>query len=203
MILLLILTSCRQPESFDEILHIFDIIAGNEQTIESLEEQKIVLKEREKELSQLIIVEGIEDNTPVLNYIEEILESIENRMYIVEEQVGIMEMTMEELMVISELTEKIENQFVKEEFIRVHALHKERYKAFIDLSDSYLEMANREVRLYNMLKRDEQNLQDIESLIMIINQRSVTNSELKENLRQVSGQLNDAINRLARVLEML
>jgi len=202
-ILLLILSGCRQPETYDEILEIYDRIADNEGVIESLEEQRLELVEREKVLGRRIIAGGADDNALVFHYLEEVLEAIEKREEVIEEQLQVMRQSMEELELAAGLIQEIENRQIREEFLQVQELHQERYEAFARLSYSYLETASRETRLYTMLQGEEQNLQDLESLIMLLNQRAITDSQLKEELQLVSGRLNDAINELARALERL
>ena len=202
-ILLLMLSGCREPETYDEILEIYDRIADNEGAIESLEKQRLELVEREKVLGRRIITRGADDNALVLHYLEEVLEAIEKREEVIEEQLQIMSQSMEKLELASELIRAIGNRQIREEFLRVQELHQERYEAFNELSNSYLETASRETRLYIMLQGEEQNLQDIESLIMILNQRGIKESQLKEELRLVSDRLNDAIYELARALERL
>jgi hypothetical protein len=200
-ILLLTLTSCGQTEEFDEILHIYDGIADNEIIISSLHQERLELKEREQELSRRIISQGIYSNEGVFDYLGEVLESIGERESIVEEQVQVMRMSMDELEQANQLINLIENEEIKEQFLQVQYLHHQRYEAFIELSYSYLETIRRERRFYSMLGEDEQNLLDLESLTMILNQRAITETELQEELRLASNQLNDAINRLARALE--
>ena len=202
-ILLLMLIGCRQPETYDEILEIYDRIAGNEGVIESLEEQRLELVEQERVLGRRIIDGGADDNALVFHYLEEVLEIIEKREEVIEEQLQVMSRSMEMLELAAELISEIGNRQIREEFLRVQELHQERYEAFHALSHSYLETASRETRLYTMLQEEVQNLQDVESLIMILNQRAITESQLREELRLISGQLNDAINELARALERL
>ena len=202
-ILLLVLSGCRQPETYDEILEIYDRIADNERVIESLEEQRLELVEQEKVLSRRIIAGGADDNALVFHYLEEVLEAIEKREEIIKEQLQVMSRSMEELELAAELIGEIGNRQIREEFLRVQELHQERYEAFTELSYSYLETASRETRLYTMLQGEVQNLQDIESLIMILNQRAITESQLKEELRLASEGLNGAIYELARALERL
>ena len=202
-ILLLMLSGCRQPETYDEILEIYDRIADNERVIESLEEQRLELVEQEKVLGRRIIAGGADDNALVFHYLEEVLEAIEKREEIIKEQLQVMSRSMEELELAAELIGEIGNRQIREEFLRVQELHQERYEAFTELSYSYLETASRETRLYTMLQGEVQNLQDVESLIMILNQRAITESQLKEELRLASEGLNGAIYELARALERL
>ena len=202
-ILLLVLSSCRQPETFDEILEIYERIADNEGIIESLEEQRLELVERGVVLGRLIIAEGADDNALVFHHLEEVLEAIEKREEVIEEQLQMMRQSMEELELAAKLIGEIGNRQVREEFLQVQELHQDRYEAFVRLSYSYLETASRETRFYTMLQGKEQNLQDLESLIMLLNQRAITESQLKEELRLVSEGLNRAINQLARALERL
>ena len=202
-ILLLMLNGCRQPETFDEILEIYDRIADNEAVIEKLEEQRQELVEREKVLGRRIVEGGADDNALVFHYLEEVLEVIEKREEVIEEQLQAMRQSMEELELAAELIGEIRNRQIREEFLRVQELHQERYEIFFRLSYSYLETASREVRLYTMLQGEVQNLQDVESLIMILNQRAITESQLREELRLASEELNSAIYELARALERL
>ena len=200
-ILLFVLTGCnQQPESFDEILYIYEEIARGESALEDLDQQKHYLIEREKELRSLIIDGGADSNLVVLSYIDEMIESIQERQNLMEQQIDIMEGTMEELEAATLLIEAIRTGEIKEMFLQVQTLHQERVEAFMELADHYLDTTREELRFYGLLQEETQNLQDLESIIIELNQRAVIENELQEALSQVSVRLNVAINVLARGL---
>ena len=201
-ILLFMLAGCRQePECFDEILDVYERIAKGEGAMADIEQQKHHLQERERELRGLIIDGGADSNQPVLPYIEQMMESIRSRQNLVEEQIRIMEETKRELESATIRIESIENEEIKERFLQVQALHGERYETFAEWSDHYLETTEEEIRFYTLLQEDEQNLQELESMTIELNQRAITDRELQEALSGVSIRLNGAIHALARALE--
>jgi hypothetical protein len=202
-ILALLLGGCRQEETFDDILHVYDRIADNEAKIAETQRQKHNLKERGNELSSLIITRGVESNLTVLPYIEEKIESIHNRQNLIEEQIQIMDESREELEMLTLRIETIENEEAKRMFLRVQAVHMERYEVFMELSYSYLETIRKEIQFYNLLQEEEQNLEELENMTVELNQIAITESELQDELARVSIRLNEAINALARGLGQL
>lgn len=201
-ILLFVLAGCRQQsESFDEILSVYEKMTEGEDAIRLNMQQKNDLREEERELRGLIIEGGEDSNLAVMPYIEEMIESIRSRETLMEEMVRIMEETKEELEAATLLIESIQDQRVRESFLEVQNLHRERYDAFIEWSNHYLETTREEIRFYNLLQEEEQSLQELESITIELNQRGTVEGELQEALTQVSIRLNDAIGELARALE--
>ena len=199
---ILILTGCdQQPEPVDEILSIYEWVAQGESVLADLNQQKQDLMGREKELRGLIIYGGADSNLAVLSLIEEMIESIQSRQGLMEEQIRIMEETKEELEAANLLIEAISAGEIREMFLHVQALHQERYETFMELAEHYLETTREELRFYALLQEEEQSLRDLESITIELNQRAIIEDELQEALSQVSVRLNAAINVLARGLE--
>jgi hypothetical protein len=197
------LGGCRQEESFDDILYVYDRIADNEAMIANAQQQKHNLRERENELNVLIISGGMESNLAVLSYIEEMIESIQGRQNLIEEQIRIMDESKEELEKLTLRIENVENEEIKRMFLRVQTIHMERYEVFMELGYSYQETIRKELQFYSLLQEEEQSLEDLENITVELNQMAIREGELQDELSQVSDRLNQAINALARALEQL
>ncbi|TYS90978.1 YkyA family protein [Rossellomorea aquimaris] len=127
------------------------------------------LEEKEKEIYTKIMDLGMKEFDQIVKLSDEALDNIKKRKEYIDKERMSMSEAEEEFAKADEYVDKLESQDLKKEAIKLKETMEERYQLHEKLTSSYLDALSLDKELYNMFKKKELTMEELEKQISSIN----------------------------------
>ncbi|MGM0753629.1 MAG: YkyA family protein [Bacillota bacterium] len=129
------------------------------------------LEEKEKEIYTKIMDLGMKEFDQIVKLSDEALENIKKRKEYIDKERASMSEAEEEFAKADEYVDKLENEDLKKEAEKLGKTMEERYQLHEKLTSSYLDVLSLDKELYNMFKKKELTMEELEKQISSINEQ--------------------------------
>ncbi|TMU88412.1 hypothetical protein FGG79_07490 [Bacillus sp. BHET2] len=129
------------------------------------------LEEKEKEIYTKIMDLGMKEFDQIEKLSDEALENIEKRKEYIDKERASMSEAKEEFAKADEYIDKLENKDLKKQAKKLNETMDERYQLHEKLTSSYLEALTLDKKLYNMFKKKDLTMEELEKQIASINEQ--------------------------------
>jgi rubrerythrin len=127
------------------------------------------LEEKEKEIYTKIMDLGMKEFDQIVKLSDEALDNIKKRKEYIDKERTSMSEAEEEFAKADEYLDKLESQDLKKEAKKLKKTMEERYQLHEKLTSSYLDALSLDKELYNMFKKKELTMEELEKQISSIN----------------------------------
>jgi chromosome segregation ATPase len=127
------------------------------------------LEEKEKEIYTKIMDLGMKEFDQIVKLSDEALDNIKKRKEYIDKERTSMSEAEEEFAKADEYVDKLESQGLKKEAKKLKETMEERYQLHEKLTSSYLDALSLDKELYNMFKKKELTMEELEKQISSIN----------------------------------
>jgi rubrerythrin len=127
------------------------------------------LEEKEKEIYTKIMDLGMKEFDQIVKLSDEALDNIKKRKEYIDKERMSMSEAEEEFAKADEYLDKLESQDLKKEAKKLKKTMEERYQLHEKLTSSYLDALSLDKELYNMFKKKELTMEELEKQISSIN----------------------------------
>ncbi|MFC7784538.1 MULTISPECIES: YkyA family protein [unclassified Rossellomorea] len=129
------------------------------------------LEEKEKEIYTKIMDLGMKEFDQIVKLSDEALDNIKKRKEYIDQERTSMSEAKEEFAKADDYVDKLENEDLKKEAKKLGKTMEERYQLHEKLTSSYLDVLSLDKELYNMFKKKELTIEELEKQISSINEQ--------------------------------
>lgn len=129
------------------------------------------LEEKEKEIYTKIMDLGMKEFDQIVKLSDEALDNIKKRKEYIDKERTSMSEAEEEFAKADEYVDKLESQDLKKEAKKLKKTMEDRYQLHEKLTSSYLDVLSLDKELYNMFKKKELTMEELEKQISAINEQ--------------------------------
>ncbi|MDX8342933.1 MULTISPECIES: YkyA family protein [Bacillaceae] len=128
-------------------------------------------EKKEKELYSKIMDLGMKEFDQIVKLSDEALENIDRRKEYIEKERKSMNQAKDEFARAEEYMTELDSEELKKEAKKLNETMKERYQIHDELTSSYLEALSLDKELYNMFKKKDLKMEELEKQITSINEQ--------------------------------
>ncbi|WP_062105262.1 YkyA family protein [Bacillus niameyensis] len=182
IILIMMMTACSSPE--DNIYQIIEETAVKEVDFEKQQEPMKELEIKEKELFDQIMELGMKELDEIQQLADDALANLDEREKLLTKEQEAINQSKEEFEKASTEISKIKDDKLKNEALELDKLMKTRFNAYESLNEAYLNGLAEDRKIYDMVKKEDLKLEDLEKQIEASNKAYeavlISNEEFNE-----------------------
>ena len=187
-----ILAGCINGKSPEEkIQTILEKSAAEESDF--VEQQKPLneLEKSEKDIYDEIIKLGMKEYDQIVELSDEALDNIEDREQLIEKEHNSMQDSQKQFEKVKGQIKKIEDGEAKDQALKLEDTMQARYTAYEDLYNKYIKSIKQDRSLYELFKKEEVKMNELESQINLINDSYTEVINANENFNQLTKKFNE------------
>ena len=187
-----ILAGCINGKSPEEkIQTILEKTAAEESDF--VEQQKPLneLEKSEKDFYDKIIKLGMKEYDQIVELSDEALDNIDDREQLIEKEHNSMQDSQKQFEKVKGQIKKLEDGEVKDQALKLKDTMQARYTAYEDLYSKYIKSIKQDRSLYEMFKKEDVKMNELESQINLINDSYSEVIKANENFNELTKEFNE------------
>ncbi|WP_409253547.1 YkyA family protein [Bacillus sp. SCS-153A] len=161
-----------------------------EEALKETQEPLTKLEEEEQKLFDQAIGLSMKEIDQIREISDQALENISKRETLIEEEAAAMEAAEEAFQAAESSIAEIEDDSLKKEAEELASIMNERFKAHASMVDSYLKSLESDRELYEMLKKEDLTMEELQAQIEKINANYQTTMEFNQTYNQLTEKVN-------------
>lgn len=186
-----LLSGCMGGTTPEEMVYnTLEDTVKKEQTLKETQEPLTKLEEEEQELFDQAIGLSMKEIDQIRKIADQALENISEREDLIKKEASSMEAAEEAFQAAESSIEEIEQEQLRKEAEELASTMDERFKAHASMTDSYLKSLSSDRELYEMLKKEDLTMEELQAQIEKINANYQATMEYNKTYNQLTEEVN-------------
>jgi hypothetical protein len=184
VVALIVLSGClNQKTTPEKMYEVMEKVVLEENTFENQQSPLVQAEKKEKQLYDQIISLGMKEHEQIVKLADEALLLVEERKTLMASETASIEKSEVQFKKLMPYIEKLEELSLKKDAKKLYEVMIKRYRLHEDLSLAYSQALQFDQELYQMFKRKDLSMEELENQINQIN-------EIYENIYEINEQFN-------------
>lgn len=166
---IIVLSACNGPSTQEKMYDHLEESVHLEAEFEEIQEQIVGLEAKEQEIYNQIHDLGKDEMEEIKKLSEEAIESIKERSSLIASEKESISASQQEFEKVKELIEELDEQAMKDKAEEMYKVMMDRYEAYDQLHETYVETLEQEEALYLLFQNDELEQEELSDQITLIN----------------------------------
>jgi chromosome segregation ATPase len=190
---MVLLTGCMGGSTPQEMVYTtLEDTVKKEEKLKETQQPLTKLEEEEQKLFDQAIGLSMKEIDEIRNIADQALENISERETLIKEEVSAMEEAEEAFQAAESNIEEIEDGKLKKEAEELASLMNDRFEAHAAMADSYLKSLTSDRELYEMLKKEDLTMEELQGQIEKINENYKSTMEHNQTYNQLTEEVNNS-----------
>jgi chromosome segregation ATPase len=190
---MVLLTGCMGGSTPQEMVYTtLEDTVKKEEKLKETQQPLTKLEEEEQKLFDQAIGLSMKEIDEIRNIADQALENISERETLIKEEVSAMEEAEEAFQAAESNIEEIEDGKLKKEAEKLASLMNDRFEAHAAMADSYLKSLTSDRELYEMLKKEDLTMEELQGQIEKINENYKSTMEHNQTYNQLTEEVNNS-----------
>jgi hypothetical protein len=192
LVVLIILSGClNQKTTAEKMYEVMEKVVLEETTFENQQSPLVQAEKEEKQLYDQIISLGMKEYEQILKLADEALLLVEKRKALMANETESIEKSEVEFKKLLPYIEKLDEPTLKKDAKKLYKIMLQRYKLHENLNQAYLDVTKLDTELYQMFKRKDLSMEDLENQINQINIKYEEIFEINKQFNLNTEEYND------------
>jgi hypothetical protein len=192
LVVLIILSGClNQKTTAEKMYEVMEKVVLEETTFENQQSPLVQAEKEEKQLYDQIISLGMKEYEQILKLADEALLLVEKRKALMANETESIEKSEVEFKKLLPYIEKLDEPTLKKDAKKLYKIMLQRYKLHENLHQAYLDATKLDTELYQMFKRKDLSMEDLENQINQINIKYEEIFEINKQFNLNTEEYND------------
>jgi hypothetical protein len=192
LVVLIILSGClNQKTTAEKMYEVMEKVVLEETTFENQQSPLVQAEKEEKQLYDQIISLGMKEYEQILKLADEALLLVEKRKALMANETESIEKSEVEFKKLLPYIEKLDEPTLKKDAKKLYKIMLQRYKLHENLNQAYLDATKLDTELYQMFKRKDLSMEDLENQINQINIKYEEIFEINKQFNLNTEEYND------------
>ncbi|MGD6964876.1 YkyA family protein [Rossellomorea vietnamensis] len=186
-----LLTGCMGGSTPQEMVYnTLEDTVKKEEALKETQEPLTKLEEEEQALFDKAISMSMEEIEEIRKIADQALENISEREALINEESEAMADAKEAFQAVESSIEEIEDEELRKEAEDLSSLMNERFEAHSAMADSYLQSLSSDKELYELLKKEDLTMEELQAQIEKVNANYETTMEHNQTYNQLTEEVN-------------
>ncbi|WP_421384356.1 YkyA family protein [Bacillus salacetis] len=188
---MVLLTGCMGGSTPQEMVYnTLEDTVQKEEKLKETQEPLTKLEEEEQKLFDQAIGLSMKEIDEIRKIADQALDNISEREDLIKEEVAAMEDAEEAFQAAESSIEEIEDESLKKEAEELANLMNDRFDAHSSMADSYLKSLASDRELYEILKKEDLTMEELQAQIEKINENYKSTMEFNQTYNQLTEEVN-------------
>ncbi|MGM0844432.1 MAG: YkyA family protein [Bacillota bacterium] len=187
----LLLTGCMGGSTPQEMVYTtLEDTVKKEEKLKETQEPLTKLEEEEQALFEQAISLGMKEIDEIREIADQALQNISERETLIQEEADAMKEAEETFQAAESSIAEIEDENLKEEAEELSGLMNDRFNAHSAMTESYLQSLSSDRELYELLKKEDLTMEELQAQIEKVNSNYETTMEHNQTYNQLTEEVN-------------
>jgi hypothetical protein len=192
LVVLIILSGClNQKTTAEKMYEVMEKVVLEETTFEDQQSPLVQAEKEEKQIYDQIISLGMKEYEQIVKLADEALLLVEKRKALMATETESIEKSEVEFKKLLPYIDKLEDTTLKKDAKKLYEVMIQRYRLHEKLNQTYLDATKLDTELYQMFKRKDLSMEDLETQINQINIKYEKIFEINKQFNQNTEEYND------------